>query len=149
MKVLFVCLGNICRSSMAEAMFREEVKDFSIEVDSAGTSSWNKGKAPHVGTKKILDSLNIPYDNMYSRQVHQDDFKDFDYIFAMDLENLKDLKRMAKEKYHHKIYLLLDILQDANIKEVPDPWHTGDFQETRDLISQANQLWVKKIKPQL
>lgn len=149
MKILFVCLGNICRSPMAEAMFRNEVKNLNLEVDSAGTSSWNKGKEPHHGTKKILDSLKIPYEDMHSRQVNKKDFEEFDYIFAMDKDNLRDLKRLSDPIYHHKIHLFLDILQDDSKKEVPDPWHTGDFQETRHLIDKANKLWLKKIKTQL
>lgn len=149
MKILFVCLGNICRSPMAEAMFRNEAINLNLKVDSAGTSSWNKGREPHQGTKKILDSLKIPYDNMHSRQVEKRDFEEFDYIFAMDKENLKDLKKMSNPRHHHKIYLFLDILGDDSKKEVPDPWHTGDFQETRDLINEANKLWLKKIKTQL
>lgn len=149
MKVLFVCLGNICRSPMAEAMFKELVKEDNIQVDSAGTGSWNVGQEPHHGTKDILDSLNISYENMHARQITQKDFTEFDYIFAMDQENLKDLKRISMPKYHKKIHLFLDILDDKNKKEVPDPWYTNDFIETKKLIEDANQKWYDKIKGQL
>ena len=149
MKVLFVCLGNICRSPMAEAMFKSLVKNEDIFVDSAGTGTWTLGEEPHQGTKDILDTLGLSYENMHARQITQEDFINFDYIFAMDKENLKDLKRMSNEKSHHKIHLFLDILDDENKKEVPDPWFTGNFIETRDLIQEANQKWYDKMKGQL
>lgn len=149
MKVLFVCLGNICRSPMAEGLFRQLVKESDIKVDSAGTGNWTMGQRPHQGTQKILDQLNISSKNMRARQVTPDDFIDYDYIFAMDKENYKDLLSMSKEKYHPKIHLFLDILKDPKRKEVPDPWYTGNFTETKDLITEANKLWYKQMKTQL
>ena len=148
MKVLFVCLGNICRSPMAEAMFRNKITNEKIEVDSAGTGSRTKGMAPHKGTKEILNKLNISYENMHARQITKEDFIDYDYIFAMDQQNFKDLKLMSNKKYHHKIHLFLDILENPKKKEVPDPWYTGNFKETEKLIGQANELWFNKIKNQ-
>ncbi|HLR71253.1 MAG TPA: low molecular weight phosphotyrosine protein phosphatase, partial [Pseudogracilibacillus sp.] len=77
-RVLFVCLGNICRSPMAEAVFRHMVKEkglsHKIEVDSAGTALWHSGKPPHEGTRKKLDELKIPYEGMTARQILQEDF---------------------------------------------------------------------------
>lgn len=98
-KVLFVCLGNICRSPMAHAYFKKIVKDKNLEdkilVDSCATSSWEVGSPVHYGTKEILDRHNISTEGMKARKITYDDF-DFDYILAMDKQNLKDLLKVSK-----------------------------------------------------
>src|SRR5690606_10512989 len=94
-RVVFVCLGNICRSPMAEAVFRHKVKqaglDDWIAIDSAGTGDWHIGHPPHEGTRKLLDSKRIHWEGMKARQVKENDFHDFDYIIAMDQSNVNDL----------------------------------------------------------
>ncbi len=144
MKVLFVCLGNICRSPMAEAMFRH-ITDESFIIDSAGTSAWNTGQEPHKGTQEVLKKHNISYENMYARQITQNDFETFDLIIAMDKNNVKDLKRICPPKHQDKIKLFLDISEKYRGQDVPDPWYTGDFDTTDKLISEACLAWKNYI----
>lgn len=151
MKVLFVCLGNICRSPMAEAIFRDmaQKQDLKVIVDSAGTSGWHVGNKPHKGTRKILDELSISYEGMEGRGLSERDFYEFDYLIGMDNQNVKDMLSIAPTNMKHKVFLFLDILTDYKGVDVPDPYYTGDFDETRDLVSKASQAWIDKLKKSL
>lgn len=139
--VLFVCLGNICRSPMAEAVFRHIVKENKLEeqihVDSAGTASWHTGSLPHEGTRNKLDELNISYDGMKARQVKVDDFHKFHYIIAMDDENIVDLKNFSPQSDRVVVKKLLDFVPGAKEENVPDPYYTGNFDYTYELVSEA------------
>ena len=98
--ILFVCLGNICRSPMAEAIFREKVKKEGladrIHVDSAGTGDWHIGKPPHQGTREILKANGISDEGLFARQIKTNDLNEYDYIIAMDTENVKNIKELRK-----------------------------------------------------
>lgn len=146
--VLFVCLGNICRSPMAEALFRDliEKENLSVDVsvDSAATSSWHIGSPPHKGTLAILKKYNVSSAGMSGRQMTKEDFNKFDYIIGMDENNVRNIYEITGKPNHPKILRLLDLTEHA--KDVPDPYYTGDFQETYDLITKGCQKLLEKIR---
>ncbi len=145
-RVLFVCLGNICRSPMAEAVFmhlvRENGLENEIEADSSGTGSWHIGKPAHVGTRDVLKRKSIAYDGR-ARQIARADLSDFDYVVAMDESNRRDIAFMhGASPAGREVKLLLDYLPQQNVREVPDPYFDGKFDDVYELIraSCANLL---------
>jgi protein-tyrosine phosphatase len=147
--VLFVCLGNICRSPMAEAVFRHYVEQEGlnghIQVDSAGIGDWHIGEPPHHGTRKKLDEAGISYEGIRARQVKKEDFDRFTYIVAMDDSNLANLHRLAGDR-NVSLHRLVDFIPETSYTEVPDPWYTGNFDETFDLVSQGCRGLLERIK---
>lgn len=148
-KVLFVCLGNICRSPMAEAVFRHLVKerglDGLIAVDSAGTGSWHVGEPPHVGTRRVLTENKIDYSGIRARQVNHRDLEEFDYIIAMDAANLNDLRRLAGSRSKAVLARLLDFVPDREKDDVPDPYYTGNFAEVYRLVRSGCEYLLERI----
>lgn len=134
--VAFVCLGNICRSPMAEAIMRQRLKDRNIEgvrVKSRGTGKWNLGEPPHEGTQQILASQNISVDGMISELFTHND--DFDYIIAMDQNNVDDIKRINPNIQGQ----LFKLLEFSNMEEtdVPDPYYTNNFEGVFEMVQSA------------
>ncbi|WP_242318951.1 low molecular weight protein-tyrosine-phosphatase [Bacillus cereus group sp. BfR-BA-01349] len=133
-QVLFVCLGKICRSPMAEAIFRNLVVKEGLEekivIDSAGTGDWHVGHPPHKGTQKILKENAVTFEGIKARQVEKEDLTKFDYIIAMDNKNIADLKSLGKTGGY--IGRLSDFVPD-----VPDPYYTRNFQEVYDLVTEG------------
>jgi len=146
-RILFVCLGNICRSPMAEAVMRHLIEEKGltdqIKVDSAGTSSYHLGEQPHKGTRTKLKEYGISTSGMKGRQVSSNDFEQFDYIIGMDASNVRNIRKMLGQPDHPKIFRFLDLTPHQ--KDVPDPYYTGDFQETYDLVKEGCEVFLNKI----
>lgn len=136
---------------MAEAIFRDLVQkeglSARITVDSAGTGDWHIGSPPHKGTLGILKRYNINADGLVARKFISADLEDFDYIIGMDESNLENMLRIAGLKQHPKVIRMLDLTDSP--ADVPDPYYTGDFQETYDLLNEGCQRLLDKIKEDL
>ncbi len=142
-KVLFVCLGNICRSPTAHGVFEQMLVDEKISqlvsVDSAGTGAWHVGKPPDGRAQQAAKSRGFDLSHIRARQVNDSDFEMFDYILAMDKSNLEDLKSQCPSAYQKKITLFLSFGHGQKGMEVPDPYYGGSkgFDKVLDLVEDA------------
>ena len=131
-RVLFVCHGNICRSTMCESVFTHMVKERNLEeqfvIDSAATSTEEIGNPPHRGTVQKLHEVHIPLVPHRARQITWNDYETFDYIIGMDTWNIRNLNRMLKGDPCKKVYKLLSF--SGSGRDIADPWYTGNFDET-------------------
>jgi len=142
-RLLFVCLGNICRSPMAEGVFRRVAEEAGaahlFEIDSAGMGDWHKGEAPDVRAREAARGRGIDISGQSARKVELEDFDDFDLLLAMDASNVADLYDIAPHDARHKIRRLLEYAPYADTMDVPDPYYGGPqgFDHALDLIEAA------------
>lgn len=149
--IMFVCHGNICRSPMAEALFRDMLKKNNLQdkvfVDSSATSYEEIGNPVHNGTRKKLEEFNISVDGLFSTKLKKSDFDKFDYIFVMDNNNLNNIKREFGDYDSEKVMRLLDITNSP--RDIADPWYTGDFDKTYNDIYEGCSALLERIKSEL
>lgn len=146
--VIFVCLGNICRSPMAEFVFKDLVKKNGLEdkffIQSAATSNEALGEDIHYGTAKKLREENIPFNSRRARKFTKEDYQKFDYILGMEDRNVINLKRIVGEDFDNKIYRLLDFSNKP--RDIADPWYTGNFDKTYDDIIEGLKAFLEYLK---
>lgn len=146
--ILFVCLGNICRSPTAEGVFAQKAASagFEVKVDSAGTAGYHDGAAPDKRSQDVAVARGYNLAKLKCRKVSEQDFIDFDYIFGMDEANVKDLKRKCPAEHQAKIQLFLTHAS-ADFDEVPDPYYGGKraFELVLDLIEDASDGLLKTL----
>ena len=146
-KVLFVCLGNICRSPMAEFLLKDMVKKRNLEdkfiIESAGTSNEEEGNPVHYGTREKLTTLGISVEGKYARQLKIEDYNKFNYIIAMEQRNIQDIYRIVGEDKENKVYRLLDF--SDNPRDIADPWYTGNFELTYKDIMEGLEAFLKNL----
>lgn len=137
--VLMVCLGNICRSPLAEGAFRRRVNDRGLDakyrIDSAGTGGWHVGSEPHEGSIDIAQRHGIDITNQCSRQVTAAELGDWDWIIAMDASNLKNLLRLGADPSRTR--LLLGFIPPGYDRDVPDPYYEGGFDRVYQMVDEA------------
>jgi len=148
-KVLFVCMGNICRSPSAEAVFRHKAnaKGLSVEIDSAGTIGAHAREKPDHRAIKMGAERGYSFDGIKARKVTEQDFEDFDLILAMDSANLNDLQKVAPRHLQSKAMLFLDFSHNHVEEEVPDPYYGGanGFRFVLDLVEDASDGLLAKM----
>ncbi|MFO7306515.1 MAG: low molecular weight protein-tyrosine-phosphatase [Gammaproteobacteria bacterium] len=151
MRLLFVCMGNICRSPTAEAVFRRVVAErapgLAVEIDSAGTHGYHVGSPPDRRAIEAARRRGLDLSGLRARQVSVADFERFDLILAMDEDNVADLSRMAPPQYHSRIRLLMDFAADPPLREVPDPYYGGPqgFEQVLDLLEEAAEGLLQEV----
>jgi len=150
-RILFVCLGNICRSPMAEGVFAHIVAEAGhgerFHIDSAGTGAWHVGNPPDPRAVSAAAERGIDLTSQRAREVRMQDFEKFDLILAMDSSNHEHLLRVAPEEHSHKIRLFLDHLPEHETRDVPDPYYGGDegFNAVLDLIEDGARVLLGRL----
>lgn len=147
-KILFICHGNICRSPMAEFVFKDMVKKAGLEnefiIDSAATSTEEIGNPMHYGTRTKLRQMNIPFTDHRARQITIDDYNDWDLLICMDRNNLRNMQRILGEDTDDKMHFLLEY---AGLnRDIADPWYTDNFDETYDDVVLGCRGLLKKFQ---
>ncbi len=147
-KILMVCLGNICRSPLAEGILASKIDKNKILVDSAGTSNWHVGKTPDPRSIATAKQFGIDISNQRARQFTVSDFDNFDHIYVMDNSNYNDVISLARnEEDKQKVKRILDVLAPGESLEVPDPYYGGDsgFTNVYKMLEEAFDIIVKEL----
>ena len=146
-KILFVCHGNICRSTMAQFVFQHMVNEAGLsdrfEIDSAATSREEIGNGPHRGTVRKMLEVGIPVLPHRARQVTKQDYDHYDLLIIMDAENLWGIRRIIRDDPENKIHMLLEYTGED--RDVADPWYTGDFDTTYDDVSRGCRALLETL----
>ena len=150
-KVLFVCHGNICRSTMAQSMFQDMVNKKGLSdkfyIDSAATSREEIGNGPHYGTVSKLRSVGIPLIPHRARQMTRSDYENYDYLIGMDSYNISNMTRLAGGDPDNKIYQLLTFA--GSTRSIADPWYTDNFDETYEDLVEGLNAFMKYLEQEL
>lgn len=148
--VLFVCLGNICRSPTAEGIFRDLVKREGlaeqITIDSAGTAAYHIGSPPDSRAQIEAKRRGIDISGLRGRQAHPGDFEQFDYVLAMDSENHRNLLAICPLDSETKLHMCLDFAPNVDRRDVPDPYYDGGFDSVYDMLEDAAQGLLADIR---
>lgn len=150
-RVLFVCMGNICRSPTAQGVFHSLVESQNLQesiiVDSAGTHAYHVGEAPDSRSQSAALRRGINLASQRARKVIKDDFELFDWIIAMDRSNLTDLNQLAAANQQHKIHLFMEFAERWDVDEVPDPYYGGShgFDRVLDMVEDASNGLLQQI----
>jgi protein-tyrosine phosphatase len=153
--VLFVCMGNICRSPTAEGVFRHHVReaglDSRIQADSAGTHAYHSGEPADRRAQAAAERRGFSLEGIRARRVTDEDFEQFDYILAMDQDNLMLLHERAPAETHGKVRLFLEFAESRHENEVPDPYYGGSagFERVLDLVEEASQGLLETLRKAL
>ena len=146
-RVLFVCHGNICRSTMAEYVMKDLVKKANLEssfyIDSAGTSNEEDGNPVHYTTQNKLREEGIPCGNHRARQMTRKDYEEFDYLIGMEQWNIRNINRIIRKDPEQKVHLLLEYAGDA--RDIADPWYTGNFDVTYDDVKEGCEAFLQYL----
>jgi len=152
--VLFVCMGNICRSPTAQGVFRQHVANAGLEdiifTDSAGTHAYHVGESPDARASKAAAKRGYDLSDLKARKVIADDFKKFDYVLAMDSDNFHNLKAICPSGFEERLSLFLEFAENATRDDVPDPYYGGiqGFEYVLDLVEEASQGLLNNIRRQ-
>ncbi|SMR70635.1 protein-tyrosine phosphatase [Aliiroseovarius halocynthiae] len=146
-RVLFVCLGNICRSPSAEGIFRDLAAEAGLAVltDSAGTSDWHVGSAPYAPMKEAALERGFDLSDLRARQFIAGDFDQFDLIIGMDDSNLENIERLRPAGSQTPARIFTDFAPEIGMDHVPDPYYTRDFTQTLDLVQAASRGLIKHL----
>lgn len=146
-RVMFVCLGNICRSPMAEFVFKEYVRKQGLEnefyIESSATSNEEYGNPVHMGTVRKLNKENIPMTPRRARKLRKEDYDSFDFILGMEERNIDNILGIIGEDTQNKVYRLLDY--SSNPRDIADPWYTGNFDKTYDDIVEGCKAFFEYL----
>ncbi|MBK9338986.1 MAG: low molecular weight phosphotyrosine protein phosphatase [Lewinellaceae bacterium] len=146
MKILMVCLGNICRSPLAEGILKHKAQQHNLSwvVDSAGTGHWHIGQLPDARSIAVAQRHGIDITDQRARQFHPDDFDRFDRIFVMDTQNHRDVLQLAQTETHRaKVHLMLNLTYPGQNRNVPDPYHDDNgFEEVFQMLDKACEKMV-------
>ena len=152
MRVLFVCMGNICRSPTAEGVFFALIKEQKVEtqfaIDSAGTHAYHQGEAPDLRAQKAAKDREVNLSHIKARKVIFADFEEFDYLLAMDDDNHQILMEACPDQFKHKVKYFLEYAPHLDTREVPDPYYGGKygFERVLDMVEEASIGFLNSLK---